>query len=167
MDVFLIFPKSQQAQKELEQQLAKYQADQALKKHPASALRHRGEAGTDGRSGEAYKSAAIIHSRRADQPQQPVCSFFICFSLNLAPQGSHRAARWLQAPAERKVSHADRSPPAVFWIPPAYRQAHRKVGRPLLPPALRAASRFPRAVQLLHAPNQRSCHSRCEAWSKI
>lgn len=31
MDVFLIFPKSQQAQKELEQQLAKFQADQALK----------------------------------------------------------------------------------------------------------------------------------------
>ena len=161
MDVFLIFPKSQQAQKELEQQLAKFQADQALKNI------HRGEAGTDGRRREAYKSAAIIHSRRADQPQQPVCSFFICFSLNLAPQGSHRAARWLQAPAERKVSHADRSPPAVFWIPPAYRQAHRKVGQPLLPPALRAASRFPRAVQLLHAPNQRSCCSRCTVQSKI
>ena len=31
MDVFLIFPKSQQAQKELGQQLAKFQADQALK----------------------------------------------------------------------------------------------------------------------------------------
>lgn len=29
MDVFLIFPKSQQAQKELGQQLAKFQADQA------------------------------------------------------------------------------------------------------------------------------------------
>ena len=28
MDVFLIFPKSQQAQKELGQQLAKFQADQ-------------------------------------------------------------------------------------------------------------------------------------------
>ena len=31
MDVFLIFPKSQQARKELGQQLAKFQADQALK----------------------------------------------------------------------------------------------------------------------------------------
>lgn len=31
MDVFFIFPKSQQAQKELGQQLAKFQADQALK----------------------------------------------------------------------------------------------------------------------------------------
>ena len=31
MDVFLIFPKSQQAQKELGQQLAKFQADQAMK----------------------------------------------------------------------------------------------------------------------------------------
>ena len=31
MDVFLIFPKSQQAQKELRQQLAKFQADQVLK----------------------------------------------------------------------------------------------------------------------------------------
>ena len=31
MDVFLIFPKSQQAQKELGQQLAKFQADQVLK----------------------------------------------------------------------------------------------------------------------------------------
>ena len=31
MEVFLIFPKSQQAQKELGQQLAKFQADQALK----------------------------------------------------------------------------------------------------------------------------------------
>lgn len=31
MDVFLIFPKSQQAQEELGQQLAKFQADQALK----------------------------------------------------------------------------------------------------------------------------------------
>ena len=31
MDVFLTFPKSQQAQKELGQQLAKFQADQALK----------------------------------------------------------------------------------------------------------------------------------------
>lgn len=31
MDVFLIFPKSQQAQKELGQQLAKFQADQARK----------------------------------------------------------------------------------------------------------------------------------------
>ena len=31
MDVFLIFPKSQQAQKELGQQLAKFQAEQALK----------------------------------------------------------------------------------------------------------------------------------------
>ena len=31
MDVFLIFHKSQQAQKELGQQLAKFQADQALK----------------------------------------------------------------------------------------------------------------------------------------
>ena len=31
MDVFLIFPKSQQAQKELGQQLAKFQTDQALK----------------------------------------------------------------------------------------------------------------------------------------
>lgn len=31
MDVFLIFPKSQQAQKELGRQLAKFQADQALK----------------------------------------------------------------------------------------------------------------------------------------
>ena len=31
MDVFLIFPKSQQAQKELGQQLAKFQSEQALK----------------------------------------------------------------------------------------------------------------------------------------
>ena len=31
MDVFLIFPKSQQAQKELGQQLAKFQAEQARK----------------------------------------------------------------------------------------------------------------------------------------
>ena len=31
MEVFLIFPKSKQAQKELGQQLAKFQADQALK----------------------------------------------------------------------------------------------------------------------------------------
>ena len=31
MDVFLILPKSLQAQKELAQQLAKFQADQALK----------------------------------------------------------------------------------------------------------------------------------------
>ena len=31
MDVFLISPKSQQAQKELGQQLAKFQANQALK----------------------------------------------------------------------------------------------------------------------------------------
>ena len=31
MEVFLIFPKSQQAQKELGQQLAKFQAEQALK----------------------------------------------------------------------------------------------------------------------------------------
>ena len=31
MDVFLIFPKSQQAQKGLGQQLAKFQADQARK----------------------------------------------------------------------------------------------------------------------------------------
>lgn len=31
MDVFLIFPKSQQAQKELGQELAKFQSEQALK----------------------------------------------------------------------------------------------------------------------------------------
>ena len=31
MEVFLIFPKSQQAQKELGQELAKFQSDQALK----------------------------------------------------------------------------------------------------------------------------------------
>ena len=31
MEVFLIFPKSQQAQKELGQQLAKFQSEQALK----------------------------------------------------------------------------------------------------------------------------------------
>lgn len=31
MEVFLLFPKSQQAQKELRCQLAKFQADQALK----------------------------------------------------------------------------------------------------------------------------------------
>ena len=31
MDVFLIFPKSQQAQKELGQELAKFQSEQAMK----------------------------------------------------------------------------------------------------------------------------------------
>ena len=43
--------------------------------YPEAALRHRAEAGAGGRSREASESAAIIHSRRADLPQQPVCSF--------------------------------------------------------------------------------------------
>ena len=59
MEVFLIFPKSKQAQQELGQELAL----------------HGAEAGAGGRSREAPESAAIIHSKRADQPQQPVCSF--------------------------------------------------------------------------------------------
>ena len=48
-----------------------------------------------------------------------------------------------------KISHADRSPPTVFWIPPAYRWVRRKAGLLLRPPALRAASRLLRAVQRL------------------
>ena len=158
MEVFLIFPKSKQAQQELGQELAKFQSEQAL---------HGAEAGTGGRSREASESAAIIHSKRAGQPQQPVCSFFICFSLNLAPQGSCGAARWLQPPAERMVSHADRLPPTVFWIPPTCRQVRGKAERSLLPPALRAASRFPHAVRLFHSPDQRSCCSRYTVQSKI
>lgn len=70
MEVFLIFPKSKQAQQELGQELAKFQSEQALKsiqKLPCS--------GTSRRRREASESAAIIHSKRADQPQQPVCSF--------------------------------------------------------------------------------------------
>ena len=42
-----------------------------------------------------------------------------------------------------------------------------KTERPLLPPALRAASRFPHAVRLFHSPDQRSCCSRCTVQSKI
>ena len=85
-------------------------------KCPEAALRHRAEAGTGRRRREASESAAIIHSKRTDRHWTPVCPFFICFSLNLAPQGLYRAKRWIQAPAECKVSHADRSPPAVSWI---------------------------------------------------
>ena len=43
--------------------------------HPEAALFHGAEAGTGRRRREASESAAIIHSKRADQPQQPVCSF--------------------------------------------------------------------------------------------
>ena len=66
-----------------------------------------------------------------------------------------------------KVSHADRLLPTVFWIPPMCRQVRRRVGMPPLPPALRAASRFPHTVRLFHAPDQRPCCSRYTVQSKI
>ena len=63
MEVFLIFPKSKQAQ----QELAKFQSEQALKKCPEAALLHGAEAGAGGCRREASESAAIIHSKRADR----------------------------------------------------------------------------------------------------
>ena len=75
MEVFLIFPKSKQAQQELGQELAKFQSEQALKsiqKLPCSteqklelvdaAVKH-------------LKAQQSYIAKRADQPQQPVCSF--------------------------------------------------------------------------------------------
>ena len=67
MEVFLIFPKSKQAQQELGQELAKFQSEQVLKTVQKLPCFHGAEAGTGRRSGEASESAAIIHSKRAGQ----------------------------------------------------------------------------------------------------
>ena len=75
MEVFLIFPKSKQAQQELGQELAKFPVRAGAEKCPEAALFPGAEAGAGGCRREASESAAIIHSKRADQPQQPVCSF--------------------------------------------------------------------------------------------
>ena len=67
MEVFLIFPKSKQAQQELGQELAKFQSDAGAEIHPEAALLHGAEAGAGRRRREASESAAIIHSKRAGQ----------------------------------------------------------------------------------------------------
>ena len=53
MEVFLIFPKSQQAQQELREELAKFQSEQVSEERPEAALFHGAEAGTVGCSSEA------------------------------------------------------------------------------------------------------------------
>ena len=75
MEVFLIFPKSQQANQELAQELAKFQSEQALKSVQKLPCSTEQKLELVDRRREASESAAIIHSKRADQPQQPVCSF--------------------------------------------------------------------------------------------
>ena len=65
MDVFLIFPKSQQAQKELATR--KISGRSGAEKHPEAALRHRAEAGTGRRSGETPEVAEVIHKQENGQ----------------------------------------------------------------------------------------------------
>ena len=60
--MFLIFPKLQQAQKELWQQPTNFQADHALEKL-VSSIQHRAEAGTGGCSGKAPEGAEMIHTQ--------------------------------------------------------------------------------------------------------
>ena len=67
MEVFLIFPKSKQAQQELGQELAKFPVRAGAENRPEAALFHGAEAGTGRRRREASESAAIIHSKRAGQ----------------------------------------------------------------------------------------------------
>ena len=129
MEVFLIFPKSQQAKQELAQELAKFQSEQVLKNVQKLPCSTEQKLELVDAASKHLKAQKCYIRKRADRHGTPVCTFCICFSLNLAPQGSYRAARFLQAPAERKVSHADRLPPTVFWIPPVCRRAHRKAGR--------------------------------------
>ena len=62
MEVFLIFPKSQQAKQELAKELAKFQSEQVLK-CPEAALFHGAEAGTGGRSVKAPEGAEMIHTQ--------------------------------------------------------------------------------------------------------
>ena len=66
MEVFLIFPKSKQAQQELGQE-GEVPVRAGAEIHPEAALLHGAEAGTGRRRREASESAAIIHSKRADQ----------------------------------------------------------------------------------------------------
>ena len=67
MEVFLIFPKSRQAQQELGQELAKFQSEQALKSIQKLPCSTEQKLGTGRRRREASESAAIIHSKRAGQ----------------------------------------------------------------------------------------------------
>ena len=63
MEVFLIFPKSQQAKQELAQELAKFQSEQVLKNVQKLPCSHGAEAGTGGRSVKAPEGAEMIHTQ--------------------------------------------------------------------------------------------------------
>ena len=75
MEVFLIFPKSKQAQQELGQELAKFQSEQVLKTVQKLPCSTEQKLELVDAAGEASESAAIIHSKRAGRHSTPVCSF--------------------------------------------------------------------------------------------
>ena len=63
MEVFLIFPKSQQAKQELVKELAKFQSGQILKN--VQKLPHGAEAGTGRCNDEALEGTEVIHTQIA------------------------------------------------------------------------------------------------------